>query len=74
MHASPEPENLKGLHTQEDTPVLDAANFPAPQSAQVEATVAPTAAEYFPATQSAQLEEPADAWNLPAGHDVHAAA
>ena len=51
-----------------------AENLPASHALQVEATVAPTAAEYLPAPQSAQLEEPAVAWNLPAGHDVHAAA
>jgi hypothetical protein len=54
--------------------------LPPPQSAQVEAEVAPTAAEnlpasqslqtdapaaeYLPETQSAQLEEPAVAWKL----------
>ena len=48
--------------------------LPASQSLQVEATGAPTAAEYLPAPQSAQLEEPAVAWYLPAAHDVHAVA
>ena len=49
--AHKEPEHV-------EAPVSD-AYLPAPQSAQVEATVAPIAAENFPATQWAQVEEAA---------------
>jgi hypothetical protein len=52
----------------------DAAYLPALQSEQVPTAVAPTTAENLLAPQSVQLEEPADAWNLPAGHDVHVTA
>ena len=34
----------------------------------------PVVGWYLPAPQSLQLVEPAVAWNLPAGHKVHAAA
>ena len=40
--------------------------MPAPQSAQVEAIVAPTAAEYLPATQLVQTVEAVDAEGVPA--------
>jgi hypothetical protein len=34
----------------------------------------PAVGWYLPAPQSSQWEEPSVAWNLPAGHEVHAAA
>ena len=59
-------ENLPTIQLVQTVEAFAAEYLPAPQSAQVEATVAPTAAENLPAIQLVQTVEAAAAEYLPA--------